>query len=482
MKARQQIFGLIFLVILTISMASCTPAPAPTTAATQPPAEQPAAPAETEAPVAPPTEPPAAPPTEPPAVEPVTLVFWWWGEEEAPGLESWIQTVVPAFEAANPGIKIETVRQTVDGLVPAAQAAMAAKQGPDIQYYWPVTWMQEDIWAGNLAALDDLIPEEVAHYIPAFKNHVSYKGKTYGMPLYNIGNPWVYNKEIFAEVGLDPENPPATWDEFLAAGEKIKAAGYTPIAAGMRDQWYADWPWMLLQICTLESNEEWYNTYLGIDGTKLSDPKYVETWTKWKELIDKSFFPNDVMSLDLYVGFDLFLQGKAAIASPVQPLMVQWSKQMGAEKLGVMLTPCWQETGLSKKFPTASQYLSITSYSKHQQEAALFLKFLHEPEQMKSLYEMAGAMTADDRWDPAWLASGIDQQMYQWTKDIPSVTLYYIAPPVIDEWIWPAAGQLYTNTSTPEAIGELGEQIIAAWREANPELVANFIEWSKFNK
>ena len=95
-------------------------------------------------------------------------------------------------------------------------------------------------------------------------------------------------------------------------------AFYTPIAAGMRDQWYADWPWMLLQICTLESNEEWYNTYLGIDGTKLSDPKYVETWTKWKELIDKSFFPNDVMSLDLYVGFDLFLQGFCNHATPVK--------------------------------------------------------------------------------------------------------------------------------------------------------------------
>lgn len=36
-----------------------------------------------------------------------------------------------------------------------------------------------------------------------------------------------YNTEIFAEAGID--KAPATWDEFLAACEKIKAAGYTPI-------------------------------------------------------------------------------------------------------------------------------------------------------------------------------------------------------------------------------------------------------------
>jgi raffinose/stachyose/melibiose transport system substrate-binding protein len=474
MKPQKQFLILIFVVVFALVTTNCGGAPSASPVTTNPPPEQPTPP--------PAVEKATVPPTQQPVTEPVNLVFWWWGEEEAPGLEAWLKKVVPEFEQKNPGIKIETVRQTTDGLIPAAQAAMAAKQGPDIQYYWPVTWMQEDIWAGNLVALDDLIPEEVAHYIPAFRNHVSFKGKTYGMPLYNVGNPWVYNKEIFQKVGLDPENPPATWDEFLAAGEKLKAGGYIPIAAGMRDQWYADWPWMLLQLCTLDSNEEWFNTYLGVDGSKMTGPKYVETWTKWKELIDKSFFPKDVMSQDLYTGFDLFLQGKAAIASPVQPLMVQWSKQMGPEKLGVMLTPCWKESGLSKKFPTASQYVSITSFSKHQAEAAQFLKFLHEPEQMKSLYEMAGAMTADDRWNPEWITSGIDKQMYQWTQDIPSISLYYIAPPGIDDWIWPSAGKLYTGTSTPEQISTLGEQVLSAWRTANPELVASFKEWATINK
>jgi multiple sugar transport system substrate-binding protein len=302
------------------------------------------------------------------------------------------------------------------------------------------------------------------------------------MPFYNVGNPWIYNKQVFEEAGLDPESPPATWDEFIEAGTKVKEAGFVPIAAGMRDQWYADWPWMLLQACTLDSNEEWYNTYLGLDGTAMTDPKYVETWTKWQELIDLGFYPEEVNSLDLYEGFDLFLQGEAAFASPVQPLMVVWANEMGAENLGVFLTPCWQESGLSTKFPTASQYLAITSFSEHKEEAALFLTFLHTPEQMGALYQGAGAMVADDRWDPSWITTSVDQQMYDWTLDVPTMALYYIAPPVIDEWIWPAAGQLYTDTAGPEEIGELGEQTLAAWREANPEIVENFEQWAEINK
>ncbi len=30
-----------------------------------------------------------------------------------------------------------------------------------------------------------------------------------------------YNKDMFKAAGLDPEKPPVTWDEFLAAGKKL---------------------------------------------------------------------------------------------------------------------------------------------------------------------------------------------------------------------------------------------------------------------
>jgi raffinose/stachyose/melibiose transport system substrate-binding protein len=411
-------------------------------------------------------------------VQTKTVVLWWWGEEEAPGLEEWLMKTISDFEAQNPNIKIEPVRQTNDGIVPAAQAAMAAQEGPDIQYYWPVTWIQEDIWAGNLVALDDYIPEELDHYPPVFRNHFTYNGKTYAMPFYAAGNPWVYNKNVFRAAGLDPEKPPENWDEFLAAGEKIIAAGYSPIAAGMHDQWYADWPWMEFQMCTLDTTREFFDTYLGLDGTTMEDPKYVELWKRWKILIDDKFFPEEVMSLDLYQGYDLFVQNMAAFATPIQPLAAQWARQLGNENIGIMTTPCWQESGLASTFSTASQALAITSFSKVKTEAAMFLKFLHTPQVMKEMYDMAAAETPDDRFDTNWFTYDIDKTMHDWTFSRPSVCLYDLAPPVLDEWVWPAAGQLYTGESTPEDICKLGETIMKNWRDANPEAINNYNSWA----
>jgi multiple sugar transport system substrate-binding protein len=449
----------ILILILALALTAC--------------GQQPAAPT-----TAPETQPVEGTPAASEGEEPVTIVFWWWGEEEAPGLEAWLTETAQLFEEENPSIKVELVRQTTDGLIPAAQAAAAAKTGPDLQYYWPVGWFLEDMWNGNLAALDELIPEEIDHYVPIFRNYASWEGKTYAAPLYNIGNPWVYNKDLFEQAGLDPENPPQSWEEFLAAGEALKAEGIIPIAAGMKDQWYADWPWMLLQPQSLDSENEWYEAFLGISGAGMTDPKFQDTFVRLQELIDAGFFPEEVNSLDLYEGFDLFLQGKAAMASPVQPLMVTWAQQMGAEKLGVMLTPRFADGALGDKFPTASQYVAVTAWSEHKPEAAQLIAFMHTPDRIQALYNAAGAMMGDDRFDQSWIASGIDQQMFDWTySDQASIALYYTSPPTVDEWIWPAVSGLFTGTMTPEQAAEMGEQTLSSWREANPDTAENFKKW-----
>ena len=66
----------------------------------------------------------------------------------------------------------------------------------------------------------------------------------YGQDGEYYGVPWtwgavgiLYNKDLFPKAGLDPENPPATWTDFLAAVQTLKDAGITPIAIGEADKW-----------------------------------------------------------------------------------------------------------------------------------------------------------------------------------------------------------------------------------------------------
>ena len=51
------------------------------------------------------------------------------------------------------------------------------------------------------------------------------KGKTYGLPEGNYTMGLVYNRALFQKAGLDPDKPPATWDEVRDDARKIAALG-----------------------------------------------------------------------------------------------------------------------------------------------------------------------------------------------------------------------------------------------------------------
>jgi raffinose/stachyose/melibiose transport system substrate-binding protein len=59
--------------------------------------------------------------------EPVNLTMSWWGEQEAAGAKGWLASTVAAYQKKHPNVKIKTVLQTTDGLIPAFKAAAAAK-------------------------------------------------------------------------------------------------------------------------------------------------------------------------------------------------------------------------------------------------------------------------------------------------------------------------------------------------------------------
>jgi ABC-type glycerol-3-phosphate transport system substrate-binding protein len=404
-----------------------------------------------------------------------TVEFWWWGEEEAPGLERWLKDTVAEFERQNPDVDVELSEQTTDNLVPAAQSAQAAQKGPDLQFYWPVGWFQEDMFNGGLAPLDDLLGEdELSHFPAAARDYATWQGQVYAAPFYSIGNPWIYRKDLFRRAGLDPERPPTTFDELLAAGRKLQAAGITPIAAGMKDQFYADWPWMLFQACGVQDANEWFDGFLG--ERSLTEPAFVQTWEKIQASEQAGLYPDNLFDLTLYEGFDLMLNGRAAIATPVAPTGVQWERDLGSDKLGAFLTPCQDESPLASKYPNAWHYLGIPTFADNKRGAAALIEFMHAPEQANALYERAGALMGDDRVDvePDGQAS---EQMLAWSRDDSYFALYYTSPPTVDEWIWPNVGKLLAEDMAPDEAARVAEETNQRWLDRNKRLAEDFGEW-----
>ena len=62
----------------------------------------------------------------------------------------------------------------------------------------------------------------------------SYPGRTSVIPYSLMAAAVLYNRDIFAEHGLEP---PETWDQFVAACDTLTKAGVTPIYSTVKDPW-----------------------------------------------------------------------------------------------------------------------------------------------------------------------------------------------------------------------------------------------------
>jgi len=117
-------------------------------------------------------------------------------------------------------------------------ALIASGDVPDLFTCHPGPRMKQYVDAGLAADLTDILQKDNPDWYGSFTDgifeKISYDGKIMAIPTNFSASLTFYNKEIFDEVGIEP---PTTYDELIAACEKIKAAGYTPIACSAKDPW-----------------------------------------------------------------------------------------------------------------------------------------------------------------------------------------------------------------------------------------------------
>jgi multiple sugar transport system substrate-binding protein len=81
-------------------------------------------------------------------------------------------------------------------------------------------------WASRLALtpLDEFMERDSfdsSIFFPALWEEMIWQDKISALPLYSNSYAMFYNKSLFREAGLDPEKPPATWEELLDYSEKL---------------------------------------------------------------------------------------------------------------------------------------------------------------------------------------------------------------------------------------------------------------------
>ncbi len=175
---------------------------------------------------------------------PVTITFWhgYNADTETPFFE---KTIIPAFEAAHPNIKVQAVNIPYDQFHQKLLTALAGGTAPDLARL-DIIWIPEFGDLGALAPLDEVMSDFTTFKDAVFPGPLStnfLNGHYYGLPLDTNTRVLVYNKDVFKAAGID--NPPATIDDFLADCAKIKALGpdHYCFADGGTYGWAVD-PWI----------------------------------------------------------------------------------------------------------------------------------------------------------------------------------------------------------------------------------------------
>ena len=407
-----------------------------------------------------------------------TITIWYWGEQEVPGYKAYMDEMVKRYEEQNPDITIDAVLQESDNLYTAFRTAEAADEGPDIQYMWGGTQAMEDVWKGNVSPLDEVISEEEFSVIPeSALAQTNWNGHQWGIPAYGFTYGIAYDKEAMANAGIDPENPFTTWDEFIDCCDKLKASGVTPIGFGLKDGYLPAWIGIFLGQQNLDNTNEMISLMSGKEDFK--DSKYSEWLYKLEELKDAGYINDDILSLDLYQGQQLIESGKAAMTLHAQPYAVSLENSLGSDKIGFAKAPIFGNGKYADSIATPSQVYVIPKSAKHKEEAADFLLFLHEEENVKALYEMANAIMPNNNFKEEWVTSEIDKDVLEWQKKYPNFCYQlYFAPMFEPDGLVPSVQKMFSEGLSPDGVAEELNSALEKCIEQNPEVHDAFLEWS----
>ncbi len=179
------------------------------------------------------------------AAKPVTLTFWGTygngGNKAQTDVLS--QSIIPAFEKANPTIKINYVDIPYDSLLQKLTTSAAGGELPDLvrsDIGWVPKFAALKVFAqldGKLANFDTLSADNYPGSLATNK----YNGHYYGLPLDTNTRVLITNSAALQNAGI--ATPPATFDDLKADASKLAAKKIAVFADSGLQGWNV-YPWI----------------------------------------------------------------------------------------------------------------------------------------------------------------------------------------------------------------------------------------------
>ncbi|MCB8888227.1 ABC transporter substrate-binding protein [Vreelandella malpeensis] len=203
-----------------------------------------------------------------------------------------IDELVEEFESEHPDISVDAIYAgNYDDTRVRAMSAIEAGDTPALSVMFSID-LFELIEQGAIVAFDDLVEtdEERAWldgFYPGLMDNGRLDGKTYGIPFQRSTIVLFWNKDAFEAAGLDPDTPPANWNEMAEMAATLREAN--------GDQWgvmvpSTGYPYWMFQAFAYQNGHRLMNEA----GTEVyfDDPAAVEALEYWVSLAEDGVMPS----------------------------------------------------------------------------------------------------------------------------------------------------------------------------------------------
>lgn len=233
----------------------------------------------------------------------------FWHRTFTPFENEWYAGIVKSYNEAQETYFVEDVEVPADAWDQRMKSAQAAGTMPDV--YTDPSTMDEGVRLGQFLALDDLLDaEQLENLTEQAKELVTVDGKVYGYPLLmEPQSALFWNKDMFEEAGLDPEQPPTSWEELYEACEALKGTvpdgAFALTTAGDQDTFAWSTVGQQYQVAGhFPVSDDW-------SEADAEDPKYEELLGFYRTLREKGYIPKQ--PLGAYVEAKAYGEQKCAM-------------------------------------------------------------------------------------------------------------------------------------------------------------------------
>jgi len=270
-----------------------------------------------------------------PVVAADRLQLTLWHMEARPTRIKAIEDVVNTFNQQGQDIQIKVEVQSWGDVYVKAIAAIQSGKYPDFIFTSPD--FQMNLMATRVVRpIDDILTDlqkKYKIYSPAldpfnFDNHY------WAAPLYGMSEVLWYRADLFEKAGLDPKNPPKTWNQLLAACKQLVDKGVVKYPMAVPGDWHLATIQQIYPLMVTNKAEHIFD----LKGDIIFDnPRTVETYEFYKKLFDMSPPGSATWQWDQPIA--AFVAGEVAMVIEKGQYIEQWDLRTKLDPNVMAATP-----------------------------------------------------------------------------------------------------------------------------------------------